>query len=312
MNSKVDKRIIGQVREEKVLTLLARFGVLNQQILTAWIVPNKRTGARMIQRTLRRLLDRQEIVVHWTRDPMPVYGIARKGCRRLHSLDPVRWRNLRSSADFVRQSCMAYGHARHRLLGAGLIHSLYREFAQLQTKLSPEWDHLQVGFASEQDIVHRHEVTPLAKAGRSAYGRRSDGIFGIGHSESMEGYWIEIERSGKRTKQFEDMIQTFKMIAESATLADNVEVAGLIIASDRERFLRRVRNRLESEEHPVNDMTIYRLGGFLEWKRWPEDGKTLADVGEYGWAAQNNLRVAEELGLNEDGCYDEEEDDDTP
>lgn len=305
-NHNVDNRLIGLEREVHILMYLARFRLLSSAILTAFLAEHHATGRRMIQRSLRRLLDRGEIVVNRTRDAIPVYGIAKRGAQRLRDLDMDRWMNIGSSVDFIRQACKPFGQANHRLMGAGLINQMWDECLDLRDEYEPYWDDLSVAFATEEEIQRRPHESPLALAGIGANGRRADGVFAVGTEHEMEGFLIEAERSNKPRRSFDRMISLITFVSESQTLGDRISANGCIIGSQSEKYLKAIHRRLEKDSHPAKECVIYRLGGPLEWQVWPENGKTIADLTEWGDMAQSNLQFHAEYYDNSD---DEEEED---
>jgi len=189
-----------------------------------------------------------------------------------------------------------------------LIHYLTVQFRQFQREYQPWWDDLQCLYATEEEIRNHATESRIAHAGIGFNNRRVDGVFVFGKPDKIEGFPIEVERSGKPRASYRRMIDLIKAFSQYEYLDNHIEATGFIIASDNEKYLRAIYRRLEKDDHPAKHCVIYLYGGPLVWQTWPENGKTIADVGDFGFMAENNL-IYDNRDFEDDEFEDGEDED---
>lgn len=276
-----DKRIIGSTRDLQILQLLSRFGIMNVGNLERWIMNDQKSGKRMLQRSLNRMRERGEVFCGRLPDGKPIYTITLKGIRILRSLGLPKWSRRISSVDHLRIMSAPRSEAKHRLLGCDFIHSASSNISYRLQLLGEIADDIECEFATEREIQSDQWRNRLVFAGKSGSlnRRKADGLIGIGNMDSgYEGFWVEIERTGKPERSFRRLIEALEGIPEAQRFYEGVTAQGAIVASPNVNFLKRIFNRLDAEDSDALKTTAFYLLVENEWEVWPSSGNSLLSL----------------------------------
>lgn len=273
---KPNNRDTAYENERLCLCLLYDFGWLRSADLTA-LWPGTVAGARrMVQRTLRRLVEQRAVLTARLPNGVPVYALAQRGAERLRGLNAATFADARSGADLLRQLAPG-GEWQHRCLCNELI---------IWGMLATAGSDYNVTWYSERAVLAGR--TPGGWGQAQFLHRRADGLAVVDDAEVL---WLEVERSNKPSRSHRRLMEAIRATADELTHA-GLHFTNVVLAATEERYLRRVRDQLAREaehDHRARDAAVCYLlhQGHADFEPWPEGAMLPWEFTHFGTLLQS-------------------------